>query len=135
MAKNRYDPVKDLRDTFKPLFDLITGLIKIGAYIIREFSKFIVFIVSVIIGIVHFIIKMFKRDYNPKYNYNREKEIGLREKNKRDSTIKEKTVKKDIVYEELEGWQKKEVDQGKYDSYNFEEEELEEDDYYYEDDK
>ena len=41
----------------------------------------------------------------------------------------------DIVYRELEDWQKREVDDGNYDSYNFEEDELEEDDYYYEDDK
>lgn len=41
----------------------------------------------------------------------------------------------DIVYNELEDWQKREVDEGNYDSYNFEEDELEEDDYYYEDDK
>ena len=41
----------------------------------------------------------------------------------------------DIVYRELEDWQKKEVDEGNYDPYNFEEDELEEDDYYYEDDK
>ena len=41
----------------------------------------------------------------------------------------------DIVYNELEDWQKREVDEGDYDSYNFEEDELEEDDYYYEDDK
>lgn len=40
----------------------------------------------------------------------------------------------DVVYDSLEDWQKKEVDEGNYDSYNFEEEELEEDDYYYEDD-
>lgn len=41
----------------------------------------------------------------------------------------------DIVYRELEDWQQREVDEGNYDSYNFEEDELEEDDYYYEDDK
>lgn len=41
----------------------------------------------------------------------------------------------DIVYNELEEWQKREVDEGIYDSYNFEEEELEEDDYYYDDDR
>ena len=41
----------------------------------------------------------------------------------------------DIVYRELEDWQKREVDENDYDSYNFEEEELEDDDYYYEDDK
>ena len=46
-----------------------------------------------------------------------------------------KDYKDDIVYRELEDWQKKEVDEGRYDSYNFEEEELEEDDYYSEDDK
>lgn len=43
--------------------------------------------------------------------------------------------KKDIVYKELDDWQKKEVNEGNYDSYNFEEEELEEDDYYNEDDE
>ena len=46
----------------------------------------------------------------------------------------DKKVKKDIVYDELEEWQKDEVKKGNYDSYNFEEEELEEDDYYSEDD-
>jgi len=40
----------------------------------------------------------------------------------------------DIVYDSLEDWQKKEVDEGNYDSTSFEEEDLEEDDYYYEDD-
>lgn len=34
----------------------------------------------------------------------------------------------------LEDWQKKLVQEGKYDPWNFEEEDLEEDDYYYEDD-
>ncbi len=36
---------------------------------------------------------------------------------------------------ELEDWQKEEIKNGNYDSWNFEEEELEEDDYYYEDDE
>lgn len=35
----------------------------------------------------------------------------------------------------LEDWQQKLVDEGKYDSTSFEEEDLEEDDYYYEDDE
>jgi len=47
----------------------------------------------------------------------------------------DKKNNEDIVYNELEDWQKGEVEAGNYDSYNFEEDELEEDDYYYEDDK
>ena len=43
--------------------------------------------------------------------------------------------KEDIVYDELEDYQKKEVKNNNYDSYNFEEDELEEDDYYNEDDE
>ena len=35
----------------------------------------------------------------------------------------------------LEDWQQKLVDEGKYDSTSFKEEDLEEDDYYYEDDE
>lgn len=35
----------------------------------------------------------------------------------------------------LENWQQKLVDEGKYDSTSFEEEDLEDDDYYYEDDE
>ena len=51
-----------------------------------------------------------------------------------DDYIEDDSNSDDIVYNELEDWQKREVDEENYDSYNFEEEELEEDDYYYEDD-
>jgi len=48
---------------------------------------------------------------------------------------KKKQKENNIVYNELEDWQKNEVDNGNYDETSFEEEELEEDDYYSEDDK
>ena len=48
---------------------------------------------------------------------------------------KKKLKEKNIVYNELEDWQKKEVDKGSYDETSFEEDELEDDDYYSEDDK
>lgn len=44
-----------------------------------------------------------------------------------------KKKQQDIVYKSLDGDQKKEVDEGNYDPYNFEEDELEDDDYYSED--
>ena len=40
----------------------------------------------------------------------------------------------DEIYNNLEDYQKEEVDKGNQDSFNFEEEDLEEDDYYDEDD-
>lgn len=48
---------------------------------------------------------------------------------------KKEEKENNIVYNELEDWQKKEVDNGNYDETSFEEEELEDDDYYSEDDK
>ena len=47
---------------------------------------------------------------------------------------KKKQKSDDIVYKELEDWQKKEVDNDNYDETSFEEDELEDDDYYSEDD-
>lgn len=48
---------------------------------------------------------------------------------------KKKQKENNIVYDELEDWQKKEVEKGNYAETSFEEDELEEDDYYSEDDK
>lgn len=47
----------------------------------------------------------------------------LEELNKKDN-------ENDEVYDNLEDWQKEEVDKGLEDSFNFEEEDLEDDDYY-----
>ena len=47
---------------------------------------------------------------------------------------KGKTFSNNVTYNELEDWQKEEVDSGNYDETAFEEEELEDDDYYSEDD-
>ena len=77
-------------------------------------------------------IKFIKWIYNKNKNKDSSKTTNVKEKV---STDKSSNKKDDIVYDSLEDWQKKEVDEGNYDSYNFEEEELEEDDYYNEDDE
>ena len=63
--------------------------------------------------------------------------IDIEEHNEIQNEYKEEqsnnTYNNDIVYNNLEDWQQKEVDEDNYDPYNFEEEELEEDDYYSED--
>ena len=50
------------------------------------------------------------------------------------NTKKNKKKEKNIDNYDLEDWQKELVDDGSYEPYNFEEEELEDDDYYSEDD-
>lgn len=50
------------------------------------------------------------------------------------NTKNNKKNKKNIDNYDLEDWQKELVDDGSYEPYNFEEEELEDDDYYSEDD-
>ena len=61
-------------------------------------------------------------------NYKQDsKEFGLF------SFLEDNSKKKKVT--NLEDWQQKLVDEDKYDSTSFEEEDLEEDDYYYEDDE
>lgn len=71
--------------------------------------------------------------YNKSANI--EKEYTEEEYYEEEPYSNQKQSNHDIVYDELEDYQKREVDGGNYDSYNFEEEELEEDDYFYEDDE
>ena len=74
-----------------------------------------------------------------KYSTEKEKEENKEEISKtyipKDiNTKKNKKKEKNIDNYDLEDWQKELVDDGSYEPYNFEEEELEDDDYYSEDD-
>ena len=68
--------------------------------------------------------------------YSTEKEENKEETRKMyiPKDINTKKNKKNIDNYDLEDWQKELVDDGSYEPYNFEEEELEDDDYYSEDD-
>ena len=74
-----------------------------------------------------------------KYSTEKEKEENKEEISKtyipKDiNTKKNKKKEENIDNYDLEDWQKELVDDGSYEPYNFEEEELEDDDYYSEDD-
>lgn len=74
-----------------------------------------------------------------KYSTEKEKEENKEETRKtyipKDiNTKKNKKKEKNTDNYDLEDWQKELVDDGSYEPYNFEEEELEDDDYYSEDD-
>ena len=71
-----------------------------------------------------------------KYSTEKEKEENKEEARKPyiPKDINTKKNKKNIDNYDLEDWQKELVDDGSYEPYNFEEEELEDDDYYSEDD-
>ena len=71
-----------------------------------------------------------------KYSTEKEKEENKEETRKMyiPKDINTKKNKKNIDNYDLEDWQKELVNDGSYEPYNFEEEELEDDDYYSEDD-
>ncbi|MBP3799692.1 MAG: OadG family protein [Bacilli bacterium] len=102
------------------------------AYGVAGIITVFMWMVRIILFIPYLIIKFIKWIYNKNKNKDSSKTTNVKEKV---STDKSSNKKDDIVYDSLEDWQKKEVDEGNYDSYNFEEEELEEDDYYNEDDE
>lgn len=108
-------------------------LINFLSYGVAAIITVFMWMVRILVFIPFLIIKFIKWIYNKNKNKDNTK---VKEKCKKEKVATNKSSNKkeeDIVYDSLEDWQKEEVDEGNYDSYNFEEEELEEDDYYNED--
>lgn len=122
------------------LLDLFSYGVAIIVTIIMWMFRILAFIPTMIIKFIEWIYNKKTKKKNKKKDKDNSSEAEPTEekvstdkssKNKNEDTEEDD----DIVYDSLEDWQKKEVDEGNYDSYNFEEEELEEDDYYNEDDE
>ena len=91
--------------------------------IIISFIKVIIFIISLLIGL---IIDVFKLIGKITIHFNNKLEKA---------NIKNKEKQQEIDMHMLDKNEKEEVLKGNADVFNFDEEELEEDDYYYEDEK
>ena len=150
MGRRRKEP--DSIDILSLMFGIAAGFIA-GA--IQLAIIIINWIAETVIRIAEYFdrkkqIKKEIKNLEEKNKSNNEKTKEPTEKQKlykkQDKNIKKKDIEKqtkednytsytkdDIVYDSLEDWQKKEVDNGGYDSTSFEEEDLEEDDYYFED--
>lgn len=101
----------------------ITVIVVLIRWLIETYYIYIVLIIAFSIMII-------------KYSTEKEKEENKEETRKTyiPKDINTKKNKKNIDNYDLEDWQKELVDDGSYEPYNFEEEELEDDDYYSEDD-
>lgn len=118
------------KSTGDPFIDIFINVVSFFVYIFALICKAIVAIVVFIGKLIYFAIVNHKES---KQN-NEVENSNVRNSSKVEPVKEEVEEKEDIVYRELEDWQKKEVDEGNYDETSFEEDELEEDDYYNEDD-